>query len=285
MADYCNSIKNVLATKLNLKDCELVPLEGSKKGEGVIAVINRATLTGRSVKNETETKNLILKTAPSHEIYRKSSPIHEMYTNEIYAYTTVLPTLKRTFEQFGTKFLTLPKCFATDTKEKSEYLVLEDLKCEGYKLWEKQKVMDDDHIRLVLENLAKFHAPSIYLKTRFSEDWQKLIGGFNGVQEKFFRETEFCDAIVDLAKTLDSVFGGRTDKALEIFRSFRDGELKKFMQDFGCKEHIDSVIVHGDLWCNNILFKYEVRSFYLPFFSFNFAWDIKKVPKHFDNIG
>lgn len=257
MENIVESVKLALATEENLTNSEIVLGEESKKGDGVIAVINRFIFAGTDSKNNIRSRHLILKTAPVHEIYRTSSPIHEMYENEIYAYETVLPTLRKINEEFGLKFVNYPICYRTNLEENREYLVLEDLNTRDFKLWDKRKTMDDDHLHLVLENLAKFHAASICIKKKRLDVWEKLTADLNGAWKTFFGRTEFCDAIIDMAKTLDFLFEDKED-VLERFKMFRDTEMKEFLRDFCNRIDSDSVIVHGDLWSNNILFRYEV---------------------------
>lgn len=262
MLNNFGHIKNALAAARNLENCEIIPVEESRKGDGVIAVINRVTFTGIDSNNQLHKENLILKTAPTHEIYRKSSPIHEMYQNEIYAYRAILPTLREKYENLGLKFVNFPECYLSNSEEDSEYLVFEDLTCDGFKLWRKQETMDDDHLFMVLENLAKFHSASILLKKKYSEVWKNLIGNLNDVTKKFFCGTDFCEAIVDLAKTIDPILPDQND-ASNRFKMFRDNEMREFLCEFCNQTDSESVIVHGDLWCNNILFKYGVSSIFI----------------------
>ncbi|GJQ77974.1 hypothetical protein Trydic_g2335 [Trypoxylus dichotomus] len=259
MQSTLETITTALASSRKLENCELVPLEESRSGEGVIAVVNRVVFRGTNAENEIRAENLVLKTAPTHAIYRTSSPIHEMYENEIYAYETALPTLEGTFKRFGMKFVNFPRCYLTNTKENEEYLVLEDLKSGGFKLWSKEKTMDDGHLFVVLENLAKFHAASFYLKEKQKDTWNELVGGLNNVSKKFFCDTEFCEAVIEMANTLDPLFKDQND-TLQRFQAFRDYQLKEFMCSICNDRDSEFVIAHGDVWCNNILFKYEDQS-------------------------
>lgn len=64
-------------------------------------------------------------------------------------------------------FYEFPKCFKTITTEFEEAIVLEDLKQDGYFMFDRFQELTYDRVELVMKVLGKFHAISMAIKVRF----------------------------------------------------------------------------------------------------------------------
>lgn len=224
--------------------------------------------------------DLLCKTAPSSLNRRKEFNTDLMFSRESFAYNRLLPTLVEFQKERGKNetFISFPKCyFATCNPENNEYLVImDDLRTKGFKLWPRNKALTIDHCRLVIQELAKFHAVSFALKDQKPEIFDEFKA-LNDILRKFFKSDS-------LDKHIDVGF----NRAINVLNN---DEHKAVLQDIKVqfltyledllhedKHKSIGVINHGDCWNNNIIYKYqndnEVRPNFVnfePFWTFLFC--------------
>lgn len=126
---------------------------------------------------------------------------------------------------------------------------------EGYKTADRFSGLDLDHVKLTLSKLAKSHAASVvYLEQGGKFDAKYDEGFYSPKMIEIFDTMYEANVVVmreatkdwDCAKTLNVFF----DNWREIF-------LKKIFPIAQGDESRFQVLCHGDLWCNNIMFKYN----------------------------
>lgn len=141
-------------------------------------------------------------------------------------------------------------------------LVMPDLCVQGYKVYPVQRYFDKEHIFPTLAAVARFHAAiARYESKKQSEDHNY---NFLDVHGKVVSEPTFCDsnwirAAAKLTNNLLREFSSEvnqnqypSDMEEKIWKLYVKGSNS-------LKEYKDTlnVIVHKDLWANNILFKYD----------------------------
>lgn len=169
------------------------------------------------------------------------------HCREIFMFENVLPQI---FEPWSGKHYA-PLCHAI-TKTKG--LVLEDLEARGYRACDSKKQLDFDHCRVALTALAKYHALSV-----------KYIQNSNHALIDTLKQTpkyspslmafgyDLYDRFLSLAKAL--VSSSAHQKLCEYKEELEEtcvlvSGTNGISGGFG-------VIAHGNLWTNNILFKYD----------------------------
>lgn len=143
------------------------------------------------------------------------------------------------------------------TDDPTQILVLEDLTKSGFILAKRHQGLDLPHCLLVMKTIAKFHAASVilhdknpspmklfYTNSMFSEESKKimnnfLISGIKAVSDKLKEWPEFSCEISGKLEILSQ----------DLFEKL--SELVKPKPD-----HFN-VLIHGDLWVNNMMFKYS----------------------------
>lgn len=185
-----------------------------------------------------------------------SVPIDKLYSNEIYFYDEIYKILSKFSEARGVKdaFIDVPKCYGTSTKF---VIAFENLKNVGYNIFGRKKVMNESHIAIVLKSLARYHALCFAFKDQerecfddisnkiynyFYEAAQGDTDGFKKVVESTMKEF-----ILELDTVKDKHISDKCQNSLQ--------QLKKITEDQDNKHFI---IVKGDCWSNNIMFRYEV---------------------------
>lgn len=122
--------------------------------------------------------------------------------------------------------------------------------------------MNLDHLQLVLETYAEWHALSFALKDQHPQDYHQLTKNIKEPPMKYFILTAFGQLIDQTLNYLYVTLQNKGElKLLRKYKSILGGLngstiLVNIMNEY---EHT-SVITHGDCRFNNFLFKYEVGS-------------------------
>ncbi|KAL6422481.1 hypothetical protein ACFW04_010645 [Cataglyphis niger] len=173
------------------------------------------------------------------------------FKKEVALYTTVFPEMLD-----GLDKRCIPECFLG---VENDVIVLEDMAHSGYTMTDKSTPFDFEHCKILMKTLAKFHAKSFifehqYKKTlhdEFSHCMQETLWPADGKAKAMF------DAAVKGIVSMIDLLPGLNDDQRSNFKE----KIVKL-----CADHTDklspsikhkNVLCHGDLWANNILFKYD----------------------------
>uniref|UniRef100_A0A1B6I277 CHK kinase-like domain-containing protein n=1 Tax=Homalodisca liturata TaxID=320908 RepID=A0A1B6I277_9HEMI len=197
--------------------------------------------------NQNSTTCLIVKVPITEGFFKEMSQLVDYFGREPIMYGNRLPIMfNKINHEFG------PKSFHCPIKN---VLVLEDLKAAGYVVGDKIKQLDYPHCEMVMKTLAKFHATSVACY----QDDEKFLEGIcsenffidGALPFKLFTEgfmKHYSDALDDL---------GVDDRFKEIFHS-RVGRLwESGVAACKPKKRGLNVLNHGDVWSNNMMFKYD----------------------------
>ena len=257
MNDAVKNLLDLVIENEDVIDGKVNILGQNQAGDGYLGTINNAEIVGKNKR-----LNLIVKTAPVNEKLREQAPIREVFTTEINFYTKIYPALREFQAEHGggEPFVELARCYATSKRVFGEGLVLQNLKVAGYRVWPRQKHLTPDHVKIVLREYGKLHAMSYALKLKADEKYRELTSdmqdcfycfmkdpGFNELYANLFDDIKNIPVINqnrNMSKTLEDCFNGNFD----FFRKLAH-ETDRY-----------SVIIHGDGWTNNMLFKYDVSS-------------------------
>lgn len=253
MNQLVDIMKNV-AHDLNLGKCEIIVNDATQKGDGYLSSIWSSRVTNVIIE-----MNFIIKKAIHMSNPEEQKDVAVAFQNEIRIYKDILPAFEQLQEENNVKhaFNCYPKCYATSLRPGDEALVLDNLKISGYGLWDRFTPLNEDHTVAVLKEYGRLHALSYALRDqkpqafqRITEGFQDLIGNIVETRWKpFFSKT--LDVVGDLLKSEGNIV------AAEKIASVKS----EIVQIATCASSKDphSVILHGDCWSNNIMFKYEVK--------------------------
>lgn len=167
---------------------------------------------------------------------------------EYMAYSEFLPEVYKILpdgEQFTAKLL-----YSVGPKT----MVFEDLKCQGFVMADKLKQLDFNHCLACMKALAKFHAASVAVIKKKPEFIEKL-----GKDPTYDKQSAASEMISDLACLFT-----KTAKTWEGFEDFEEKSRRvvETIRNDVCDVFVprkDSLNVwnHGDLWANNMMFKYD----------------------------
>lgn len=270
---YVKELLKQTLQKIGIKDYSVWMNQGSQPGDGFTSEIFSLSIAERS---NDQKLNVLCKVAPLSENHRKVFSADELFKREVHFYNELMPI----FEAFQNeknllkcdKFVSYPKCYAAVADDESQRyaIIMDDLRSQGYSMWNKSKSPLIENIKLTLSELGKFHALSIALK----DQKPNLFKKFKKVKD--FRRTLYntenmlgmVDAIFD--RTIDSL---KLDDHKNVMRKIKEHFII-YLSD--CLEDNASdrfgVLCHGDFWNNNMLFRFDDS---VSLNRFNFALRIK----------
>lgn len=236
----------------SLINYEIVPIDEANGFAGQYFTL-RATVA--CPKSPLETKNINFFTKVPPPI---SSPQYDFiqaygaFKKEVALYTRVFPEMLDGLDKGC-----IPECFLG---VENDVIVLEDMAHSGYTMTDKSTPFDFEHCEILMKTLAKFHAKSFI----FEQQYNKTL------------HDEFAHCMYE---TLWPRAGGRAkamfDAAvkgivsmIDLLSELDDDQRSDFKEKIVklCADHTDklspsvkykNVLCHGDLWANNILFKYD----------------------------
>ncbi|KAH8382765.1 hypothetical protein KR009_005159 [Drosophila setifemur] len=238
-------------SQIRVESVDLKPALG--KGENYGAILTRIRLVytigdrGRKVE-----EHLIAKTVledEDAETREKKAP-YDIYNRELEIYGLVLPKLQKLANE-----QLCPRVIHIDRKRGA--LLMEDLTHRGYVMAARLQRLDELHVRLVLQKLAKLQAASAVLEENTTDHSFTLAkydrGFFNRYTESF--SAYFLGCLMSCVSYLNTQVGYKKQAELldKLAPHYMGLGLRCFQPEV---EHIN-VLTHGDVWTNNMMFKYE----------------------------
>jgi len=213
-----------------------------------------------------------VKVLPSNSIMQTMALEAKVYNREIDMYNSMFDQLRQIRLEAGLSEedlpLDIPNVYYVHLKDKSKgendtldtCVLLEDLSAEGFRMANKYEGCDDAHVRVALQSLANYHALSIAgLKKWKSRDGSVNVPpAIDFILEKTMIELMTNDLRRAWLNPYSKLLGeaGREDLAEwseEILSQFDKYWITDNWENTGPL----ACIMHGDFWCNNMLFKYE----------------------------
>ncbi|CAL8139636.1 unnamed protein product [Orchesella dallaii] len=237
--------------------------EGSKKGDNVI---------GKMLSVEVETENeeklhLVIKSLlpltgdpdPASLGQAMFVTALQVFPAELAYYTVARPLLQQVTGLKQDK----PKFFSGCSDGQNDYIALEDLRNQGYKMADKKKGLTLQQVLSTLKQIAAFHAHSYAIIESNNETMNEAMSSSPLSTHIWGR------AIFDMDQSI--FFNSIIAKMVELLREIGEVETATKTERFANEGHkilLDlwrktgqngtkyfRTLIHGDLWTNNILFK------------------------------
>lgn len=244
-----NYVKEFLIQIINengIKNYSMEIEPGSKPGDGYTSQILSITVTDRL---NDKILNFLCKIAPTDGNLRKLLNTSATYKREALFYNEVMPVFAQFQEEKNLaeidQFLAYPKCYATIIDDDNEQyaIIMEDLRPQGFEMWDKAKISTIENLRLAMHELGKFHGLSFAMKDQkpneFAEFMQidDLYGSFN--------KTEFIQEIlrVNFNRSINSL---RNEDHKDILRDIHKN-FATYLDFCVCKKTANrfGVLSHG----------------------------------------
>lgn len=240
---------------------------GTSVGDNYLAVITLVDINANTPEGEPIKLHWIAKSAHQNKQFREHVKLYFVYSREIYIYTEVLPAFEQLQKRntISQPFKDYPRFITSSMEEMHETVVMENLKAKGYIMKSRREPLDYTHIKYVITHYAKFHALSFALRDQHPEKFEEIA---KNTQTNFFDGTN--------RESMQEAMSTTCTRAIKCFTDDNEKELKllRYLEEYsydvleysckGSKAGKYGVIIHGDSWINNMLFRYEVR--------FSFPW-------------
>ncbi|XP_076251754.1 uncharacterized protein LOC143191009 [Rhynchophorus ferrugineus] len=240
-----NSIKR-MASENGFRDYTYSVNPATNKGDNYMGNIFLVTISSAS-----GSKKFILKCADSNLLLRKYIPLQLCYEREIFVYNTIIPCILNLQKDISlphpSRVFTTIHDYSLDNLE--EYLIFDDMKSLGYRMQDRKKTMDEAHVRMVIKELAKLHSFSFVLKHLKPEMYKEFSTKLNDYLKVLLRTSKTDNRIKHLMKRY-----AKNSEFVKIMETYQNSSSQIFDND---GENWDLVIIHGDVWCNNLMFKYD----------------------------
>lgn len=251
--DKVKAIISELITKNNWAPIlEIKYKPGSELGDGY-----SCTHISVEIIRENDTLRLFVKFPTGVKIFENDVDIDKFYENEVIFYDKLCRIYTNFLNDKKERLENVPKSYKTSART---VVVLEDLKHKGYRLFDRFKLMNDQHIRLVLKSFAKFHGTSFAFKDQRRDEYEELSTGIwpglfaNQSDDSLYMRMNRNEIAGALSK-----FDPVTDK--HLLERCKVDVVFKALRKSGYTPDEYSIIVKGDCWLNNMMFLYEVNIF------------------------
>lgn len=221
--------------------------------------------------NLEEELKLVAKFLPASEMLRAAFDTAVTFKKEVIAYTKIIPAFVQLQKEQGVPSDELinifPKCYGArlnldknqNAVDDDAVLIFENLKVQGYDTYNRYLGIDLDASKVVLRDLAKFHAIGIAMKLLKPDDFQEVVGpclvrnkGMDFVTPEI--DASFKYSVVTVASTIPEIaqYVERIDRAFE--------ESKKNFKSDKQPRPQWGTLNHGDYWVNNTMIKKDINN-------------------------
>ncbi|KAJ8957802.1 hypothetical protein NQ314_006477 [Rhamnusium bicolor] len=136
-------------------------------------------------------------------------------------------------------------------------IVLENIKFKNFVTIPKTKTFDRDHLEYIFKQYGKYHALSFAYRMLNPEGYAELSKGFADVYLDLTEREAFSQGIDIIHELcLESLQPGEDDDVIQKYKYYVGNGTKIFQNSNNYVGNY-SVILHGDCWSNNMMFKYD----------------------------
>uniref|UniRef100_A0A182TBS1 CHK domain-containing protein n=1 Tax=Anopheles maculatus TaxID=74869 RepID=A0A182TBS1_9DIPT len=249
---------------------------GCPGGQNFMSAIVRATVhytLPSSDPTRPETVSLIVKTKLANAELAEEADQLNVFGIEKTIYGPIMKAVRELLTSFGDCTQFAPRFIYED----EHALVLEDLAVKGYRQPDRRGRLDQPHMRLIVQKLAKFHAATAVLGRKVV----RLVAGLRPVLTApilIVTEQSNRDLLRGLASASFATEGNpihlyygnaiqhcidqtvrvpELSQYTEFLRSFLGQAIERETKSYECDESGFNVLNHGDMWLNNLLWKYD----------------------------
>lgn len=233
---------------------------GSNIGDNFTSQLLRVVIAGCRQQADgskiEEQLHLLCKLAPENEKRREEFQVDSGFDSESYFYTRIVPQ----FMQFqldrglpeDDHFRSFPKCYEvfSDPENGHYAIIIEDLRPKKFAMWPKEKPVPENYLAKTLRELAKYHAISFAMKDQQPEQFAEHKKLTNPA-ESSFSESMLTSFWESHQRTIDVL---QDDEQKTIMRDVQKN-CEKYFQVGEDDVEANGVVIHGDLWNNNILYR------------------------------
>lgn len=224
------------------------------KGENYASVIYRVQVVFHRKDQLSISRSYIVKGMALTDLAVQKLGEYNVYEKEMDVYELVVPELKRLSRSLGDRSELYPSALTVDRDH--SVIIFDDLSKKGFIMPDRSVGLDLTHMKMSLQLTAKLHATSLKLAEMHPTIFDRYTTGMMTRETDafypFFYET--FDALTNEISTWDPKWHYYSNKLRKLRPYFIEQGLKVF--DHESDDDL-RVFAQGDLWVNNLLFKYD----------------------------
>jgi hypothetical protein len=181
-----------------------------------------------------------------------------IFEREAGAIMTIIPAVYRLLEDKspGEFQPCTPRCLYYHSGSPTSAIVLDDLKEQGFRMADRTVGLDIKHCLMVMKTLARSHAASAVLHLKNPEVFKPIGEGYYCERHRKSIEMYFQTIMENIAKEVENwpLYSDRF--ARKLYR-LADKTVDILIKDLERNDNDFNVFAHGDLWVNNMMFRYS----------------------------
>ncbi|XP_069690906.1 uncharacterized protein [Periplaneta americana] len=199
--------------------------------------------------NEIEEKSIIIKAVTMTKVFYHEKAVYAVVLPAMYNLLNEVPSLSN--QLFAAKY------FYSHLDETAPSIVMEDLKVNGFRLADKkQSGLDLKHCLLVMRTIARFHAASLVLYQKDPTMFEPLMSNVFSRGENKGMEPLFRGYVTRVAREVET-WPDYKEKFAHKLHNLRETAQEQWRLGITRNEDGFNVLCHGDLWLNNMMFRYS----------------------------
>ncbi|XP_037922352.1 uncharacterized protein LOC119658746 [Hermetia illucens] len=228
-------------------------VSSSGAGENYACSLYRVTIEIEKEDGTEDSVRYLTKMVPPNDPNAQMKKYLEIFPKEALMYEKAIPKLEEVFQENNMKISIGPKCWKVVNN--LEMLIIEDLGVRKFSNADRLNGMDIEHAKMVLSKLAQFHAASACVFEKDSTFSKQIISSLMSEQAfGFFRimQPMLWGTIIKYLKMWETCqeYVNRMEEMVS-----RMGDL--YVDVYTPKPDEFNVLLHGDLWVNNIMFQHD----------------------------
>lgn len=227
---------------------------GSKHGDGFMAAMIAVNLKSKSNGKELP---MICKLMPENKALQDLFSSQRVFDQEVMFYNEILPKFEMLQRQHGLTvengFYGYPKCYFASSKKGESVIIMQDLRTDGFALWNKLIPIDVSRVRLFVEQLGRMHGLSFVLRDQHKDEFKQIqavedvmlpVCGVDPLLGMFMNSYDQAIEILDKEEHKDVMRHVKSN-----WRSLMEESMNgKLAEPF-------AVLAHGDCWNNNMMYQ------------------------------
>ncbi|XP_069690955.1 uncharacterized protein [Periplaneta americana] len=202
--------------------------------------------------------SLVIKAAKHFDIFDKVPLDSNVLGREMKVFVGILPSVHAFLREiFPEKFQPIGADLLYSYDEPpTPYLILEDLKESGFKLAERMRGLDMSHSLLVMKYLGRYHAASVVLHEKQPEKLQDFMESLHQPSQKEIMENFFKGNLRNVARAVET-WPDYKERFASKLHKLADDAFIHYCNSVKRDDEEFNVLCHGDLWLNNMMFRYS----------------------------
>ncbi|XP_071533071.1 uncharacterized protein [Panulirus ornatus] len=231
----------------------------TKKGDNyaciVTSVVVQYTLEGAH-----QEKTYVAKMNRNFSLTSMDDMMNPVFVREGTCFLEIVPRMNKLLEEIGFPVIGTAKIHSCSYEKGKEVLLLEDLRARNFKMYDRRRGMDAPHAKLVLKELGKLHAASLLLERTLpthdiTKTWEVFTDAWKTDENaRRLFESIICSQLEGAATIMEKV--PNYEFVVKWIRKNKEHAVDIFLEYYSNTfQHM--VLVHGDCWNNNLLFRYN----------------------------